>query len=357
MKKWLWITLATTITLGSWGYTTYAEEQPSSSDQAVVAVNKETATSEINDENDSSTDTEESTQDSQAATESSTESSEEQPKDDPVISSKQVDDTKKEVVNEITKQVNDGKKETVSQDILSSADSIRKALSKDADAYGITEKQINSYSDDQLMNTATLFKRYNQDLSGMDLAAFVRLLNALYQDQTLNVEDCLAQLSFNPESFDSYASLANNLDSLQTYLKTLYAPNSSFLPLKSLSNDELANILKDIQLYEEQAKADGHSLEGGKIAWISYAINHPNFAADINKKDGEQDATKDSGKNQAAQTSETSNKQTSNNEKKKDGLFPQTGEKRGLTIGVLGIVLILIVAGLYFWNRSKKNKE
>lgn len=353
MKKILWATLATALLFGGTSLTTYAaEEQTMPSDQAETLTNKEDSTA-TEDSTSESTDTlsssEEVTQDSQ--TETKEQAGDKATKEDTPLTTKEVDKTKKEVIDEVAKQVNDGKKEKVDEDVLSNAESIRKALLKDD--YGITEKQLKSYSDEQLMDAATLFKRYNQDLSGMDLSAFVRLLNALYQDKTLNVDKCLAQLSFNPESFGSFSALTDSIEDLQTYLKTLYPSNSSFFSIKELSNEELTDLLKNIQMYEEQAKADGHSLDGGKIAWISYAINHPDFVTDTDK-DKTDSKDKDKTKDSATKTSDSSDKKE---ETKKGGLFPQTGEKRGLTFGLLGVVIILAVVGFYFWNRSKKTKE
>lgn len=356
MKKVLWATLATTLLLGGMSLTAHAaEEQTLTSDSSATVTNKEdSATTE--DSTSESTDTlsssEEVTQDSQ--TETKEQAGDKATKEDTPLTTKEVDKTKKEVIDEVAKQVNDGKKEKVDEDVLSNAESIRKALLKDD--YGITEKQLKSYSDEQLMDAATLFKRYNQDLSGMDLGAFVRLLNALYQDKTLNVDKCLAQLSFNPESFGSFSALTDSIEDLQTYLKTLYPSNSSFFSIKELSNEELTDLLKNIQMYEEQAKADGHSLDGGKIAWISYAINHPDFVSDTDKDktDKTDSKDKDKTKDSATKISDSSDKKEAD---KKGGLFPQTGEKRGLTFGILGVVIILAVVGFYFWNRSKKTKK
>lgn len=359
MKKVLWATLATTLLLGGMSWTTHAaEEQTMSSDQAATVTNKEDATA-TEDSTLESTDTlsssEEATKDSQAeAKEQTTDKEKDVKKEEDALTAKDVAKMNKDVVEEVAKQVNDGKKEKVTGDVLGNADSIRKVLL--SDEYGITKKQLDTYTDAQLMNTATLFDRYNHDSSGMDLGAFVSLLNALYQDKTLNVDDCLAQLSFNPKSFGSFSALAEHIDALQVYLKTLYPSNSSFLPLKEVSNEDLATILQNLQAYQNKAQAAGEPLDAGPIAFIAYAINHPNSPGGVNSDIANNEETKstDQDKAQATKTSDSSDKKE---EAKKGGLFPQTGEKRGLTFGLLGVVIILAVGGFYFWNRSKKTKE
>lgn len=247
-----------------------------------------------------------------------------------------------EVEAEMNKIIGEKIGEDVPVETTPESSQIRKELlSMD---YGISKEELDKYTDEQLENTMTLFTRYNYDITGMDYGAYARLLNTLYVDKTVNVNDALTQLSFDPASFNSFSAMIPQVEQLQVYLKTLYPASSTFIPIEERTNEELIAMLKAAQKAEDELIAAGETLPCGRIAFL------------VNKKtdDG---GTTDTTSTEASTTDNSSQGATSTpttSDKKESGL-PQTGEKNQTMIFTIVGVLALAVVGFVFIKKAKKN--
>ncbi|MDH6365387.1 LPXTG-motif cell wall-anchored protein [Enterococcus sp. PF1-24] len=232
----------------------------------------------------------------------------------------------------------------------STAEGLR-GLLMEAD-YGITEKELETFTDTQLMNAMTLFKRYNSDISGMDLGAYVRVLRALYTNKTLSWDKASAQLSFNPSNFKSFTGMIAQVSELQAYLAALYPSGSSFFPVKNISDEELIAILNYLQPIENEIVTSGNQLFPGRIAWIINAVEKGDYkTAPQTSAVASGSTTVTSSGSSAATTS--SSKAQSTTQKNNNSNLPKTGESSRTIFTIIGVALIL-VAGLLIFRRMKK---
>lgn len=227
----------------------------------------------------------------------------------------------------------------VSKTDFSSAESIREILL--SDDYGITKKELDLFTNEQLLNTMTLFDRYNEDIWGMDLGAYVRLLNAMYTDHTISWEKASKMLSFVPKSFNSFSEMISHVEELQNYLQALYPKNSSFINTKTISNDELISVLKELN-----AIGNG-PFGGGRILNIIGMID----ARGTNESSSSTSTSQTEAP--AASTATSSPVDTP----KKDGNLPKTGEARAKLAVTIGGILIILGVIIFFFIRKNKNKK
>lgn len=243
----------------------------------------------------------------------------------------------------LNSQPNDGKQ--IDQNLLKTddANTIRNLLL--ADNYGIDKATLDNYTDEQLLNAMTVFERYNSDLGGMDLSAYVRVLHALYQDHTLSFEKISQELTFMPNNFQRFSEMTTQIDSLQSYLHALYPSNSSFVAAKKISNQELITLLTQLNTFEEKLTANGEKLPSGRIFYILQAI-------ETGVPSTETTTTSSEPKTETVD----SKKASSAAEKNKDKL-PQTGEtKQGTTLIIFGGLVLILVIGGFVWKNKKKNE-
>lgn len=301
--------LTTILFLGWFAQPTLAEESINSTSDSTVKTSETTSSSSIKDE---------AVDASNQATKTNAET------------------TAAEVKSLVENKIGEVKAEELSQVDFSSGDSIRDGLL--SDNYGITKDQVDRLTNEQLVNGMTLFNRYQQDIIGMDVSSYARLLKALYIDQTLSWEKASEQLSFDPNRFNNFAEMISYIDELQAYLQALYPENSSFFATDSLTNDELIQILN--QLNEIGAGPFGGGRIANIISRMDKAIPKENNAS-----------VTSSSKEQKAETINTSSAKS----KKKDGNLPQTGEQRAkMAVMVLGILLVIGVILLFIVRRKKK---
>lgn len=243
---------------------------------------------------------------------------------------KEVEKVVSEVEKNVEKLVGEKKGEEVPVDETPAPSKIRQELL--SANYGISKEDLDKYTDEQLEQTMTLFTRYNYDIIGMDYGAYARLLNTLFVDKTVNVNDALTQLSFNPSAFNSYAEMIPQIEELQVYLKTLYPVNSTFIAGVNLTNDQLIAKLNHLQKFEESLAAKGEKLPFGRIAGI---------IQDVTKdEETEKTVTTESSSTVASTPQSESEKKVVTN--KKDGSLPKTGSKNDVAIlSVLGIFTVL----------------
>lgn len=230
--------------------------------------------------------------------------------------------------------------ESLSQVDFSSGESIREGVL--SDDYGITKSELDLLTNEQLVNAMTLFSRYNEDINGMDIGAYVRTLKALYVDRTISWDKVSKELSFVPNSFSNFTDMISHVDELQAYLQALYPKNSSFIVADPMTNDELIAVLKHLNEI-----GDG-PFGGGRIL---------NIISRIDKGLPQDSATSTSTSSTEKKTVATTSS-TQADAKKKDGNLPKTGEekaKRAVTIA--GIVIVLSVIILLIVRRNKKRNN
>lgn len=243
---------------------------------------------------------------------------------------KEVEQVVSEVEKNVEKLVGEKKGEEVPVDETPAPSKIRQELL--STNYGISKEDLDKYTDEQLEQTMTLFTRYNYDVIGMDYGAYARLLNTLFVDKTVNANDALTQLSFNPSAFNSYSEMIPQVEQLQVYLKTLYPVNSTFIPGVNLTDEQLIAKLNKLQKFEEDLAAKGQKLPFGRIAGIIQDV--------VKDEETENTSTTESSSTAPSTTqSESKSKVVTN---KKDGSLPKTGTKNeAALLGVLGIFTIL----------------
>ncbi|MBP2100420.1 LPXTG cell wall anchor domain-containing protein [Enterococcus rivorum] len=249
--------------------------------------------------------------------------------------------TASDAITFVEGKIGEVKKENLSQVDFSSGQSIREGLL--SDDYGITKNELDLLTNEQLVNAMTLFNRYNDDMIGMDVGAYVRVLKALYIDQTISWDKVSKELSFIPNSFSNFSEMIDHVDELQAYLKALYPKNSSFIAAAPMSNDELIAVLK--QLNEI---GDG-PFGGGRILNIISRIDK-GLPKDTSTSSSIATSTE-------AKSSVSTTNSTQVDSKKKDGDLPKTGEEKAkMAVTIIGVVLVLGVIVLLIVRRNKKNK-
>ncbi|MGX7013805.1 LPXTG cell wall anchor domain-containing protein [Vagococcus silagei] len=241
----------------------------------------------------------------------------------------ETEDAIEKVKDEAAKLVGESKGKKINVNNIPTAAEIRKELLSDA-SYGLSKEEIAKFTDDQLDKAMTIFHRYNTDIIGMDYGSYVKILKKLYVDHTLDAESILAQLKFNPSDFNSFTAMIPQVDTLQTYIKTLYPEQAN-----KFSKAQLIARLKELQKFEDKVSAEGVSLPAGRIALIFSGV-----------PDGYIDETGTTSTTETIQTTTTTSKPkdkvTTGTSKKKDGSLPQTGEKNdGLLLGVVGVFAIM----------------
>lgn len=249
--------------------------------------------------------------------------------------------TTSEVEKTVEKLVGEKKGEDVPVDDKPAPSKIREELSNGS--YGISKEELAKYTDEQLEQAMTLFTRYNYDISGMDYGAYSRLLTTLFVDKTVNLNDALTQLYFNPSSFGSYSEMINQIDQLQTYLKTLYPVNSTFIKGVNLTNEQLIAKLNSLQKLEDEATAKGEKLGFGRIAGLLQNVDTQGEGSE-NSSSQATDTSVTSSTEKGKQTTPTSSQD-------KTGFLPKTGEEKQKSIlTLLGAFTIL---GIGFVLRKK----
>ncbi|MBV7390775.1 LPXTG cell wall anchor domain-containing protein [Enterococcus sp. ALS3] len=193
---------------------------------------------------------------------------------------KETTETVKEQVEETTQSSQSEKSESST---TSSEESAKKDDVKDVEdytpayirelltdsAYPIDAKELAGYSDEQLANAMKLFERYNQDVTGMDMGGYVRVLRMVYKDHVISWEAAEKALTFNPNQYQTIDELLANVDQLYDYVQVLY-PENTFFSLKNLSKTEwihILNYLADSGIDMKQF-GGGSSVFSGVAWWI-----------------------------------------------------------------------------------------
>lgn len=194
----------------------------------------------------------------------------------------------------------------------------------------ITQEELASFSDQQLLNSMTVFRRYNHDIIGMDLSSYVGVLRALYKDNTLSWDLIAEQLNFNIKNFSTPDDVLSQLPQLQNYLRTLYPANSSFIAIRNLSDQELTDIIHYMTRVENERE-----LASGRIGFIIQCV--------------ERGIPKDE------EVVSSSEKEAATSVADKGTKLPQMSEQNSTISVFVGVILLVAATMFFYFKRSKQN--
>lgn len=251
------------------------------------------------------------------------------------------------IISFVESAVDANTKEAIPLETPPKSSQIREELMKED--YHLSKETLDNYTDTQLENAMTLFTRYNYDVTGMDYGAYARLLTTLYVDTTVNVEDALTALYYNPNDIKSYDDLLKDVPTLNGYLSTLYPSNSTFLAIRKMTDDELTQVLTRLSITEKEQIAQGNTQDYGKIAPLLYVTDE-----DFSHVENNTTVASDTETSTTSSTSAAQETTTQTLTKEKEGTLPKTGEK-GHPFLYLGIGIAII--GTVVYTYLKKNKR
>lgn len=212
------------------------------------------------------------------------------------------------------------------------------------------QSEVDEYTDQQLLDAQTAFTRFNHDITGMDMGAYLRTLRALYQDHTLVWELVEKALAFDPESYENFLDLIPILPQMQDYLQAMYPANSSFFAIRKLTDAELTTILQEIAADQAAAAKENTKLPAGIIALI--ATKAEKLAATTESSTTTSESSTTATETSSSKTAE--DKKTDTEEDKKNGSLPKTGSQRSIGLAAAGVVLIGGVGFVAYRKRGKK---
>lgn len=220
----------------------------------------------------------------------------------------------------------------------------------------ISSSEVDDYTDQQLLNAMTVCVRISTDTYGLDVGGYARILQALYKDNTLSWDKIQNILNYNPSNYTNAIEMADQIDSLQAYLAALYPSNSSFMPIRQMSNQELTNVLKHISPIQEKMIGTDGDFFPGIIAWIARyskddAIRN-GTAANTTTSTTEESTT-------ASTTQSAENKAPVKmilTKRRQRRLPTKTGEERRTWLTVAGVIILALIAFIMI-RRNRKNKN
>ena len=231
---------------------------------------------------------------------------------------------------------------------------IREALKADYMSAILSPEEVDSYTDQQLLNTMTFVNRVNVDVYSLDISGYAHALQALYKDHTLSWEKIEQAMAYNPNEYKNSLDMIPTIDQLQNYLEALYPSTSSFIAIPKLSNEELTNVLTHISPIQKEIMEKDGTLFPGIIAWIMTFSEEPSILAGNTTT-----STTASEESSSEATSSTEKEKTEvpatseSTPTKKTGFLPKTGEQRKVWLTVIGAAILVIV--LFILIRKKKN--
>lgn len=328
-------------------------ESPNPTANSTAATEQSTIdTTSENQTDTSATEESSTTETSEVATETTTSSSEFEN-----VEVENVEKAKEKTEDKIEKET--GIKKTDEPVDEMDADRIRKVLKENDLSSIMSEKEIDSYTDQQLLNAMTLTTRMGSDVWGLDIGGYARILQALYKDNTLSWDKIQNILNYDPSKYTNAIEMIDDIDSLQAYLNALYPSNSSFFGVRNMSREELINVLKYISPIQEEMIGTGNSFFPGIIAWISRYADDENIRNGVTPSTSTSQTTSSSvSSEQAASTNSAENKAPAKEDDKEDkflGILPKTGEQRNLFLSILG-VLVLVVIAIVMIMRNRRRK-
>ena len=221
----------------------------------------------------------------------------------------------------------------------------------------ISPSEVDGYTDQQLLNAMTLCERIGTDTYGLDVGGYARILQALYKDKSLSWDKIENIMNYNPSNYTNALEMIDQIDSLQAYLAALYPSNSSFMPIRQMSNQELTNVLKYISPIQEKMLGTEGDFFPGIIAWISrYAEKDDVRNGATSSSTTETSTTESSTTTSTTQSAENNAPAKNDNDKKDDkgGFLPKTGEERRTWLTVAGVIILVIIAFIMIRRNRKK---
>ncbi|GCF93140.1 hypothetical protein NRIC_10310 [Enterococcus florum] len=216
-------------------------------------------------------------------------------------------------------------------------------------AYGISQVELDNYTDQQLSTAWKIFERYNYDITGMDFGSYVRVLRKAYKENVISPEKVEKVLAFNPSQYKTTDELIQNIDQLYDYIQALYPKGNGFVELSHLSKEELVHILNFIAPDQERIASINGNLFSGFVNWIQ-AAPVGNAPIDNGPKKPDEITNIATNSNQTADTPKkadlTVDQQTSTQKQ-----YPKTGEQHTVYLTVIGMVFV-ISAGLITWRKK-----
>jgi LPXTG-motif cell wall-anchored protein len=274
---------------------------------------------------------------------------------DTVQSSEAVETQPEDVVEAIVAQT--GVQASPTAETITEQSDLRSAFTRgitDGSVTAFTQAELDQLTDQQLKDAETLALRYSQDVMGMDIGYFARIVRALFIDQLLSWETIEPQLAFDPSSYSSFAAMIPDLDRLQTYLKVLYPTNGIYISFDQPVSDEwLTSILSHLD--QEVAASGSDTLFPGRIGWIMYAVNQGHYlpASSETTESTMESTTASETSAPATEETTTSSKAEVEGATSDSRALPKTGETVSWFLPVIGVVL-LVAVGWILWSRKKK---
>ncbi|MHC5375437.1 hypothetical protein ACYSNU_16835 [Enterococcus sp. LJL120] len=328
-------------------------ETSSSDTLAAGQTNESKASSKEEDKKEGSTFTDEETTNTTTTTEA-TETTE--------TTIAETNESSTEVIEETEQNSTTSKNETTENESENTSDSlpilteespasdIRKFLTITTDY--ITQEELATYSDEQLATAWKVFFKYQRDLMGMDLSSYVRLLQAMYQNQTLSWKLMAPLVDFELSKFVRAKDIINVLPQFQAYLKAYYPSTSGFIQVRSLTDQELIDILNYLDYYEVTTLAAGGELIGGRMNYI-FRLASEGIPADYQAETStsEEETNQKQLENQKPATvTPVATNPVKNQEK-----LPQMNEASSLQTIFIGLIFLGISSGFFFKKYRNEN--
>lgn len=234
-------------------------------------------------------------------------------------------------------------------------DKIREMLKDDSMKNIISPNEVDGYTDQQLLNAMTLCQRVSADTYGLDVSGYARILQALYKDNSLSWNKIQNILNYNPSNYTNALEMIDQIDSLQAYLAALYPSNSSFMPIRQMSNQELTNVLKYISPIQEKMIGTEGDFFPGIIAWISrYAEKDDVRNGVTGSTTTETSTTEESTSTTQSAENKAPAKNDDNKKDDKGGFLPKTGEERRTWLTVAGVIILALIAFIMIRRNRKR---
>ena len=246
---------------------------------------------------------------------------------DTAQSSESVTTQPEDVVEAIVAQT--GVQASPESETITEQSDLRSAFTRgitDGSVTAFPQDELDQLTDQQLKDAETLALRYSQDVMGMDIGYFARIVRALFIDHLLSWEKIEPQLAFDPSSYSSFAALIPELDRLKTYLQVVYPT--------------------------EVAASGSVTLFPGRIGWIIYAVNQGHYLPAASEVTGNTESSDTSAANTSSEQTTTSKTEVASATSDSRAL-PKTGETVNWFLPVVGVVL-LVGVGCVLWVKIEK---
>lgn len=267
---------------------------------------------------------------------------------------KDIQQAKDDTIDQIEKETG-VKKSNDPVGTVQDPDKIREMLKDDSMKNIISPNEVDGYTDQQLLNAMTLCQRVSADTYGLDVSGYARILQALYKDNSLSWNKIQNILNYNPSNYTNALEMIDQIDSLQAYLAALYPSNSSFMPIRQMSNQELTNVLKYISPIQEKMIGTEGDFFPGIIAWISrYAEKDDVRNGVTGSTTTETSTTEESTSTTQSAENKAPAKNDDNKKDDKGGFLPKTGEERRTWLTVAGVIILALIAFIMIRRNRKR---